>query len=247
VPVWIEPAAILGGTIETIIYLASVIGALIFLWKVVVPLAKIITVVNDKVVPNVQYMPHLAKLDSMEAVLDDIGSQFSTDSGSTLKDDMLAVRRDISQLGEYAKENRAAAADAKAASKEVARVAVETAKIFQEQMTEMKAQMGSVKELASDDRAWARKDSDLARDTYQRMAELVESALRTEESGARQEASGALADESRARTEASGARIEEAGRVVAEDLAAKTKRADDVDPSEPHGAASDAAAQSPDE
>jgi hypothetical protein len=236
---WLSTAAILGGTVDVVIYIAAAGGALAFLWKVIIPFAKGLTVFNEDVVPNIQFMPHLAKLDAMESVLDDIAAQFSTDSGSTFKDDILQVRSDINQLGRYAIENREAAANAKAAAEDVARVAADAARVFQEQMTEMKAQMGSVKELARDDRALARKDSDLARDTYQRMAELVESALRTE-------AAGELAKESRERTEASGVRIEDAAAVVAKDLAATQKRADDAVDESP-GAAADAASQSPDE
>jgi hypothetical protein len=254
-------AAILGGTIDKVIYAASAIAALIFLWKFVVPVAKGVTTFNEKVVPNVQYMPHLAKLAAMEAVLDEIGAQFSTDSGSTLKDDIVAVRTDIRQLGEYAEENRQAAAQAKLAATEAQAAAAEAkdaaiaaadsatryAAANAAGINALEILVGTIKEHAKDDRDLARGDRDLARDALQQMVALAESAARTEQSGARQEAAGELAKESRERTEASGARIEEAGRVVASDLAESQRRADDVDPNGEPGSAADAASQSPDE
>jgi hypothetical protein len=255
-------AAVLGPTLDIVTGIVAFVAlGTAFLYKVVIPGAKGITTFNEKIVPNAKYMPHLAKLDAMESVLDDIGSQFKTNEGSSLKDDIIQVRRDIAQLGEYAEENRQAAADAKLAAAEAktAAAAAEAAAIAAADsatryaaanaagINALEILVGTIKEHAKDDRDLARGDRDLARDALRQMVELTASAARTEESGVRQEAAGELAKESRQRTEASGARIEEAGRVVAEDLAATQKRADDVHPDEAPGAAADAASQSPEE
>lgn len=139
--------------------------------------------------------------------------------GSTQRDTM-------DRLEKHGQENKRAAEEARA-------TAVEFARLNRESITALEVAMGTVRELAKEDRQLAREDRDLARDAYQGMLSLAESAARTEESGAR--------------TEASGARVEAASAVVAEDLAATQKRADDVHADEPPGTASDAASQSPED
>jgi vacuolar-type H+-ATPase subunit I/STV1 len=221
------PAAIVGQSIDLLLLVAGVLGALAFmLWKVILPAAKMITVVNEEVIPNVKYMKLLAQLAPVLAVLNEIATQFREDSGSTLKDTTNRLEQHAEESKKAAEENRQAA--------------VEFARVNRESITALQIEMGTVRELAKEDRRLARGDRDLARDALEKILALVASAQR-------QEASGLLAEASRARTEASGARIEAADAVVAEDLAAQQQRADDVESHEPPGSAADAASQSPED
>lgn len=227
-------ASVLSQGIGYILGAAGLLAALAFLlWKVILPAAKGITVFNEEVVPNIQYMKLLAQLAPVLEVLNEIAGQFRTDSGSTLKDT-------TNRLEEHAQASRIAAEENRLA-------AVEFARANRESITALQIEMGTVRELAKEDRRLARGDRDLARDALEKILDLVASAARTEESGARQEAAGLLAEKSRARTEASGARIEAADAIVAEDLAAQQQRADDVESHEPPGTAADAASQSPED
>jgi hypothetical protein len=233
-------AALIGQSIDILLLVVGVLGALAFLlFKVIVPGSKKITVFNEDFAPNVQYMPLLAKLNEILTIIEDVADQTKSDSGSTLKDDLLLLRG-------YAEENRQAAAEAKAAVVEARAIAEGFAQANAAGIKALEILVGTIKEHAQDDRDLARRDRDLARDALQRMVALAESAARTEESGARQEAGAVLAAESRARTEAAGERIEAASAVVAEDLADAKRRADDVHSAEPPGSAADAASQSPD-
>jgi hypothetical protein len=212
--------AIIGQGIDLLLLIASVFGALIFLlWKVIIPAAKGITVFNEEIVPNIQYMKLLAQLAPVLEVLNEIAAQFRTDSGSTLKDT-------TNRLEQHAEESKKSAEDNRLA-------AVEFARVNREAITTLQIEMGTIRELANEDRKLAREDRDLARDALEKILSLI--------------ASGVLADESRARTEASGARIEAADAIVAEDLAAQQQRADDVHSDEPSGSAADAASQSPED
>ena len=90
-------------------------------------------------------------------------------------------------------------------------------------ITEIQAAVESLRILSAEDRKLAREDR-------QALVDIVRS-------GARMEASDA-------RTEASGKRIEAADVVVAADLAATQKRADEVHKDEPPGTAADEASKS---
>jgi hypothetical protein len=204
-------AALIGQSIDILLLVVGVLAALAFLlFKVIVPGSEKITIFNRKVVPNVQYMDVLPKLNEILTILEAVADQTKSDHGSTLKDDLLLLRS-------YAQENRQAAAEAKQA-------AIEARQLGEQ----LKVLLGTAKERAADAAGLARDDRDLARDALKEMRKLMasaaESAARTEESGARQEAGAA---------------------VVAEDLAAQQRRADDVKPGEPSGTAADAASQSP--
>jgi hypothetical protein len=220
-------AALIGQSIDILLAIVGVLAALAFLlFKVIVPGSEKITVFNRKVVPNVQYMDVLPKLNEILTVLEAVADQTKSNHGSTLKDDLLLLRG-------YAEENRTAAAEAKAA-------AVEARKLGEQ----LKILLGTAKEGAADAAGLARDDRDLARDALKDTKDALKEMKKLMDSAAE---SAVLAAESRARTEASGERMEAADAVVAEDLAAKTRRADDVKPSEPSGTAADAASQSPDD
>jgi hypothetical protein len=180
--VQVPAGAIIGQGIDLLLLVAGVFGALAFLlFKVIIPGSKWVTVIDEEIVPNVQYMKHLAKLDAMLSVLDEIASQFRADSGSTLKDT-------TNRLEEHAEASRIAA--------EANRVAaVELARINRESITALEVAMGTAQELAREDRRLAREDRDLARDAYERMAALLASAGRTEASGVRIEADRAVVAE----------------------------------------------------
>jgi hypothetical protein len=230
-------AAVIGPTIDVVLAIASAGAAAAWiLFKVIIPGAKGLTIFNEEIAPNVKYhkfLPKLAILDRVMAKLEDVAAQFTPNSGTTLKDTADRLEGYAAAAREVAESAREAAESALAAADQWATANRTQLTVLGDHLMALQAQMSSVKELARDDRELARKDRDEARDLHKRIAELAESAVR--------------ADESRARTEASGARIEEAGRVVAEDLAATQKRADEVPSEEPPGTAADAASQSPDE
>lgn len=226
-------AGILSSTVVVAGGVLTISGLLMLVWRVGRPLAKGITTIDEKVVPNVKYMPHLAKLDPMLEILEEVVAQVRTDSGSSLLDI-------VERLEGYARENREAAAEAKQASVQAERAAAAVSAALDEfasatavALTGIEVLMGTAKEHSQDDRALARNDRDLARDALRSMRKLLESAERMELSGAR--------------TEASGARIEADQAVVAEDLAATQRRADEVAEHEPPGTAADAASQSPED
>lgn len=244
-------AAIVGQSIDLLLLVTGVLAALAFaIWKVIIPGSKFITTVDEEVAPNIQYMHHLEKLDPMMenlekldpmmSVLEDIAKQVQRDSGSSMRDEM-------DELAGYARENRTAAAeakqaaiDAKEAAEEFARTnaagivaAAENARKIEQGLKELEVLVGTMREHARDERELARGDRDLARDdrvlasdALARLVDLLASATRTEESGAR---------------------IEAARAVVAEDLAATKKVADEVADHEPPGSAADAASRSPED
>lgn len=220
-----------------VVFVCGVLAALY--WKVLSPLATLITTINKQFIPNVQYMGDLPKINKILTVVEAMAGQFRRDDGSTMKDDMDA-------LAGYAVENRMAAAAAKEAASDAKQAAIEarqagvdaaaaaTAAAKENAHTNasgiatLEVLVGTIKERADDDRQLARSDRDLARDaierTLERMRDIMASATRTEESGARIE-------------------IDRAS--VAEDLAAARKSADDVHEDAEPGTAADAASQSP--
>jgi hypothetical protein len=231
--------AVAGQSVNVLLYIVGVLGAIAFaIWKVIIPTAKWITIINEKVVPNFEYMPLLAELQPILATMRDIAQQFTPDSGESLKD---ATDR----LESYAVDNRTSAAAAREAAEEArmaAAQALEAAKEWArtnaDGISKLRILVGTLGEHAKDDRDLARTDRDLARDDREIAHRALEQILDLVASAER-------ADESRARTEASGVRIEAASAHVAEDLAAKQQRADEVQSDEPPGTAADAASQSP--
>lgn len=220
VSVYVHAGAIIGQSVDLLLLVAGVLAALAFiLFKVIIPGSKWVTTINEEIVPNVQYMKDLPKLNRVLAVVEEIAGQFRTDHGSTLKDD-------INRLGQHAIENKQAAAEAKQAAGDAREAATEFARTNASAIRALEVLVGTLTARARDESALARTDRDLARDALEKILALLASAHRTEESGARIEADRA---------------------VVASDLAAQQQRADDVEPHEPPGTAADAASQSPED
>lgn len=212
-------------TLQLIILLAGGATALGILFKkVVFPTASLI-VETKRMLPFLQHLPILADLQKVFPTLAAIAAEFSTNGGSTLKDDIMALRK-------HAEENRDAAAASMAA-------AAKYSEANRALIAEMQVQLAAAKELAADDRKQLREDRDVMRDAVRALGRVEESGVRTEASGERVEASGA-------RTEAAEARMEAADQIVASDLAQREKRADGHT-GEPPGAAADAAFQSAEE
>lgn len=209
--------------------IVTIIGAGAALVKIIIPLSKGITDFREKIVPNVDYMPLLADISPMIATLRSIEAEFTGDSGATIKDAM-------DRLEQHATQAEAAAANS-------LRAATEFARVNRESITQLQAAMLSVRELAAGDRKLATELRDEVLGAVRSLARVEASGLRMEASGERVEASGARTEASGARTEASGARTEAADEVVAHDLAARERRADEVSGELP-GAAADAAFQS---
>lgn len=209
----------MSATVQFVI-LISVLGpALAYvLTKVIVPGAQLI-IDTKQMIPFLRYLPILEDIQTVLPTIAMIAKEFTTDSGSTLKDDIV-------ELKQHAQENRKAAAASLAAAAEYART-------NRQSITELQGAMAAVKELARDDRQLAREDRQVILGAIDQLA-------RVEASGARTEASGE-------RVEASGVRTEAAAAHVADDLAAREKRADEVPPGEAPGTAADAAWQAADE
>ena len=243
-------AAIIGPTLDWVAGILIALAVIAGAWKLVTRGAKLITLVDEEIAPNVKYMKDLPKINRVLDVVVELAGQVQRDHGSGLMDDMDALRatidvleKNVEALGGHASENRVAAKIAQQAAVEAGQAviaateaATENARINAKGIAALEVLMGTAREHAQDDRALARDDRDLARDALEQIRNLLASAHRTEASGERVEASGA-------RTEASGARTEAADEIVAHDLAARDRRADDVAGEAP-GAAADAASQS---
>lgn len=226
--------AVIGQGVDLLLLVAGVLGALAFmLWKVIIPGARWITTINEKVVPNFQYMPLLAELQPVLRVMQDIAAQFAPDSGETLKDATDRLETHAKQNQQAVVEARLAADDAKLSASAAMTAATEWARTNAAGIKALEIMVGTLGEHAKDDRDLARGDRDLARDALMQIRDLVAAADRTEKSGARVEASGARVEADRAH--------------VAEDLAESQRRADDVEAHEPPGTAADAASQSPED
>jgi hypothetical protein len=205
-------------TLQLIVLLAAAATALGVLFKkVILPSAQLI-VETKRMLPFLQHLPILEDLKKVLPILVDIAAQFRTDSGSTLKDD-------INVLRQYAEENRDAAAASMTAAAESMTAAAEYARVNRALITEMQIAMAATEMRQKEAAQQLREDRDMMRDA-------VKALVRVEASGER--------------VEASGARTEAADEVVASDLAAREKRADDMSGQAP-GVASDAALQSGEE
>lgn len=226
--------AIVGQSIDLLILVVGVLGALAFLlWKVIIPGARWITTINEKVVPNFQYMPLLAELQPILTVMQEIATQFTPDSGESLKDATDRLEAHAREGMIAAGEAKRAADDAKIAAAAAMTAATEWARTNAAGIKALEILVGTLGEHAKDDRDLARGDRDLARDALIQIRELVASGARTEASGERVEASGARVEADRAQ--------------VADDLAESQRRADEVQAHEPPGTAADAASQSPED
>lgn len=220
-------AALLGSTYANVAAVVVVLAVLAAAWKLIGRGAEGIVLFNKKIVPNVQYMDLLPKVEAILTILEEVVAQVRTDHGSSLLDTTLRLEETTGRLEGYAEENREAAAQAQRAATEArdaAAAAAAAAQVNAEGVADLKVLLGTAKERATDADALARGDRDLARDALEEIKKLIASAARTEESGAR---------------------IEAASAVVADDLAADRRRADDVTSSEPPSTAADAASQSP--